>query len=226
MSSGSTGAGSSRGTGFLVAPGEVLTCAHVVHDGRPTTVATASGTVHDAEPITELLAPDDPAATFYPQPDAAVLRLVDPPDGHPCVRLEAADPALGDPLQITAYTMGEYTPDEVERSGATLHLETLFEMEGSRIYKLREGQVIGGFSGGPLLNLRTGGVCAVIDSSRPASTDLGGFGVPVAAITALACSTAMPRSTPPTCAGATLSRPSASSMPTAARCRCSPRSST
>ena len=100
------------------------------------------------------------------------------------MRLEAADPAIGeDILQLTAFTKGENAPDMVVRSGATLHLETLFEQDGCTLYKLREGQVLGGFSGGPLLNLRIGGVCAIVDSSRSLTSDLGGFGVPLAVVT-------------------------------------------
>jgi hypothetical protein len=175
--------GEFAGTGFYVAPGEVLTCAHVVHGGEPVVVYTAAGVAYSAEPITALLAPDDPRAEFYPQPDAALLRIQDAPWGHPCVRLEVADPAVGtDTLQLTAFTKGENAPDVIVRSGATLHLETLFEQKGFTLYKLREGQVIGGFSGGPLLNLRTGGVCALVDSSRSLTSDLGGFGVPLAVV--------------------------------------------
>ncbi|MGH3916346.1 MAG: S1 family peptidase [Pseudonocardiaceae bacterium] len=175
--------GEFAGTGFFVAPGEVLTCAHVVHGGKPITVYTAEGVAYPAEPMTELLAPDDPRAEFYPQPDAAVLRVPGAPGDQACVRLEATDPALGtDTLQLTAFTKGEHAPEVIGRSGATLHLEALFEQDGCPLYKLREGQVIGGFSGGPLLNLRTGGVCAVIESTRSPAADLGGFGVPLAVV--------------------------------------------
>ena len=138
---------------------------------------------YSAVPITDLLAPDDPRAAFYPQPDVAVLRIPGAPADHACVRLETIDPASGtDTLQLTAFTQGENAPDAIVRSGATLHLEALFVQEGCTLYKLREGQVIGGFSGGPLLNLRTGGVCAVVESSRSPTSDLGGFGVPLAAV--------------------------------------------
>ncbi|PZS25314.1 MAG: hypothetical protein DLM59_20475, partial [Pseudonocardiales bacterium] len=175
--------GGFSGTGFFVAPGEVLTCAHVVHGGWPITVFDADGRDYLAEPVTGLLAADDPQAQFYPQPDAALLRVAGVPDGQPCVRLEAADPAIGtDVLQLVGFTRGENAPDAIARSGATLHLETLFEPDGCTLYKLREGQVIGGFSGGPLLNRRTGGVCAMVDSSRSLTSALGGFGVPVAAV--------------------------------------------
>ena len=173
--------GAFRGTGFLVAPGEVLTCAHVVHGGGAVTV----GDGWAAEPTTPLLAPDDPAARFYPQPDAVLLRVPDAPPGHPCVRLEDAAPAPEDALQLSAFTQGEYVRGAVVRSGASLHLEALFELDGCPLYKLREGQVVGGYSGGPLLNRSTGGVCALVDSTRAEKAPLGGFGVPVAAIAGL-----------------------------------------
>lgn len=171
-----------EGTGFWVAPGELLTCAHVVHGGKPITVQVGSQSL-PAEPASPLLAPDDPAAKFYPQPDVALLRVTDAPAGHPCVLLDPTIPTVGpDLLQLAAWTIGENAPGRVARSGATLHLETSFLQDGVELFKLREGQVVGGFSGGPLLNRRTGGVCALVDSSRSVKTDLGGFGVPVALI--------------------------------------------
>jgi hypothetical protein len=174
------------GTGFFVAPGRVLTCAHVAHGGLPLAVTTHDGVTLTAEPVTVLLAPDDPAARFYPQPDAALLAVEGADPGQPCVRLEQADPVGSDGLQLTAYTLGEYAPGVVVRSGAALGLDSSFELEGWSLYKLREGQVLGGFSGGPLLNRRTGSVCALVDSSRSTSSDLGGFGVPTAAIATVA----------------------------------------
>ena len=179
--------GEFSGSGFWVAPGEVLTCAHVVHGGKPVTVRFDAGSAPSAEPISPLRPPDDPdAKRFYPQPDAALLRVADAPDGHPCVRLDPSTPAVGDLVALTAYTVGENAPDKVVRSGASLHLETPFIQDGCELYKLREGQVIGGFSGGPLLNRRTGGVCALVDSSRSTTTDLGGFGVPITLVDELA----------------------------------------
>jgi hypothetical protein len=166
-----------EGTGFWVAPGEVLTCAHVAHGGKQISVGPGS---LPAEPASPLLAPNDPAARFYPQPDVALLHVPGAPAGHPCVWLDDTVPAVGDRLQLTAYTVGENAPGRVVRSGASLHMETVLEQDGVEVFKLSGGQVISGFSGGPLLNRRTGGVCALVDSSRNVKADLGGFGVPVA----------------------------------------------
>jgi hypothetical protein len=177
------GDGEFLGSGFLVAPGEVLTCAHVVH-GRDALTVTWGGSNYQAEISTALpkLAKDDPAARFYPLPDVALLRLVNPPQEHPCVRFDLVEPALGPPpdvLHLAAHTIGEHQGGTLVASGATLEYEgPLFE-QGFRLLKLKGGQIVGGYSGGPLLNTRTGGVCALVDSSRGERDDLGGFGVPL-----------------------------------------------
>src|SRR5205823_2232299 len=43
-----------------------------------------------------------------------------------------------------------------------------------RLLKFREGQVTYGLSGGPLLNLRTGGVCGIVQKTRSSKSDMGG----------------------------------------------------
>jgi hypothetical protein len=173
--------GSFAGSGFYIAPGEVLTCAHVVHGGKAITV----GEGWAANPTTQLLPPGDAQAKFYPQPDAVLLHVADAATGHPCVRLADQRPATDDQLQLRAWVKNENAPGAVARSGASLRMETTFEQDGWTLFKLREGQVIKGFSGGPVLNRRTGDVCALIDSSRGVRFDLGGFGVPVAAVATL-----------------------------------------
>src|SRR5690242_13286386 len=174
--------GDFAGTGFYVAPGEVLTCAHVVHGGKPITI----GDGLRAYPGTKLLPPDDAQARrFYPQPDAVLLRVPGAPAGHPCVRLADQQPAVTDPLHLRAWIKSEHARGQVAQSGAALVMESVFDEDGCTLYKLRDGQVIKGFSGGPLLNLRTGTVCALIEATRAERFDLGGFGVPIAAVATL-----------------------------------------
>lgn len=48
--------------------------------------------------------------------------------------------------------------------------------------KLKQGQSRPGLSGAPLLNLRTGGVCGIVKSSRDRDSDLGGRAVPITCI--------------------------------------------
>jgi RecA/RadA recombinase len=172
-----------RGTGFLVAPQEILTCAHVVHGVDDVHVSgdgwSATATITQRLPDLEAA---DPAAAFYPLPDVALLQLQNAPDGLTCVRLEVDCPAEETPVRLEAFTVGEHGPAVIGRSPAATTYEGPIAEGEHTLFKLAGGQVLDGYSGAPLLNLRTGGVCGLVDSSRDTRSDLGGFGVPLAAV--------------------------------------------
>jgi hypothetical protein len=177
------GDGTFRGSGFFVTATEVLTCAHVVHGSGEISVAWDEG--RSAAVIVEELPPldsGDPRERFFPFPDVALLRVTDPADRQPCVLLDPAPPAEGPPadvLRLAAWTADEYAPDSVVLTSATFEYEGPLLPGGGQLLKLKNGQVAQGFSGGPLLNTRTGGVCGLVDSTRDARSALGGFGVPL-----------------------------------------------
>ena len=82
-----------EGTGFWVAPGELLTCAHVVHGGKPITVDGRSAA---GEPVTRCW----PRTTRRPASSTRSRRGAAAgarrPGGHPCVRWPtAARPSVG-----------------------------------------------------------------------------------------------------------------------------------
>jgi len=172
-----------RGSGFFVTPAEVLTCAHVVHGATAISVAWDAG--RSAAVIVEKLPRldiGDARERFFPFPDVALLRLANPAGGQPCVLLEPTLPAAGaaaDVLRLAAWTADEYAPDSVVLTSATFESEGPLFPDGDLLLKLKNGQVARGFSGGPLLNMRTGGVCGLVDSTRNARSALGGFGVPL-----------------------------------------------
>lgn len=153
--------GASQGTGFFVAPGRILTCAHVVEDMREGTPIPIEydGRTHSAT-ILEYRA--------KPYPDLALLRaeLGD----HPCVYLYGAI-EVGDRLYSWGYT-------DQRRGGDS----ATFEYEGPsadpHLLKLKAGQARPGLSGSPLFNQRTGAVCGVVKSTRDRDTDLGGRAIP------------------------------------------------
>ncbi len=164
--------GSFRGSGFFVTPTEVLTCAHVIHASDAVTVEWDGG--GSAAVIVDKLPPldsGDPRERFFPFPDVALLRVTDPADRQPCVLLEPALPATVSPaavLRLAAWTADEYAPDSVVLTSATFEYEGPLLPDGGHLLKLKNGQVAHGFSGGPLLNMRTGGVCGLMDSTRDA----------------------------------------------------------
>jgi len=75
-------------------------------------------------------------------------------------------------------------PEDNAGEPATFDIEGLTGDEPPRI-KFKAGQVKPGMSGSPLLNMRTGAVCAVLVSTRGRQSSLGGYGIPVSAM--LAC---------------------------------------
>lgn len=152
-----------QGTGFFVAPGLILTCAHVVEE------AQKSGAVVDAYWNSQSYPAQIKELRATPYPDIALLQvnLTD----HPCVYLsEEAKPF--DRLYCYGY------PDDYPNGDSAT-----FDCEGwtddqQPLLKLKQGQVRPGLSGAPLLNIPTGRVCGIVKRTRNRDTDLGGRAVP------------------------------------------------
>lgn len=161
----------SQGTGFWVAPGLVLTCAHVVETAQAQSAPveiTGDGRTVSGQIV---------AFLPKPYPDLALLRCNEL-QNHPCAYVHA-DIALQDRL----YSYG-YTDLYSNGDSATFEYEGPTDTGSGALLKLKEGQSRPGLSGAPLLNLRTGGVCGIVKSSRNVETDLGGRAVPITCIPA------------------------------------------
>ncbi len=193
------GDGNFRGTGFFGAPGQVVTCAHVVHGAAElrvrwrgpvmagvtamtgmtgTAEVAAAANVTGAAPPLESV--DDPRT--YPLPDLAVLDVGTEWD-HPCVRLADGPLTLdGNPagLYLAGYTVEHSSSPAL--TGVTAELESLATEGADTFYKLKRAQVLHGFSGSPLLDLHTQAVAAIAESTRGTGTALGGFAVPTEAL--------------------------------------------
>ena len=175
-----------RGSGFFAAPGRVVTCGHVVHGAATLRLqwqdqtARVSG-VAAVPPLESVANPRN-----YPLPDLAVLNVDDAAGwGHPCAALTAEQPVLAasrDGLYLAGYTV-EHGPTPA-LTGATTEFESLISEDGYTFFKLKRGLVLHGFSGSPLLDLRTGLVTGITESTRGADSDLGGFAVPAAELAA------------------------------------------
>ena len=155
------------GTGFFVAPHLILTCAHVVEEAKK-----QEGTVYVT--WNEQRCPAQIETLLdRPYPDLALLRAPDLAENHPCVYLQGAV-KNGDSLYGWGYPRAYKEGDSLQADyeGPTGTKEWRLKIKG--------GQVQPGFSGAPLLNLRTGGVCGVIKSTRDEISDLGGWAIPTA----------------------------------------------
>ena len=158
------------GTGFFVAPGWILTCAHVVPEanGQPVQVQWQK---IELEAIVERSLPDP-----Y---DLALLRVSWSANCNPpCVYLDE-EVRSRDPLYLFGY------PDEGDRQGEprTFRCDGITGSDiASILFNL--GQVRPGMSGSPLLNQRTGKVCGMVKFTRDRSIDLGGGAIPTRVILA------------------------------------------
>ncbi|MFD5090385.1 trypsin-like peptidase domain-containing protein [Amycolatopsis thailandensis] len=137
-----TPSGAGRGTGFFVAPGLLLTSGDVIAEGLP-------------------LVDDDLFLRTVPQ--AADFDLISDPADEEFALLRASDRqrepyaalsddvAVGDTLQVFGFAVG----DPRKLLTASLRLS-----EPSQ-FTVVDGRIEAGFSGGPVVNERTGAVCGV-----------------------------------------------------------------
>lgn len=159
---------STSGTGFFVAPGLILTCAHVIEDsqGNQTSVTVGWG---DQTYYAKIL------RVLPSYPDLALLKLENTPSAHPCVLLHEA---VQDDDKLRSYGYSEKYSHGDPAS---------FVFEGmtggpEKLLKFKEGEAVFGFSGAPLLNRRTGCVCGVLSITRGQNTLMGGRGIPTSVV--------------------------------------------
>lgn len=174
------------GSGFFVAPGWVITCAHVlIHGGRPQVRGGAAGmritgstvgiTFNDGAGyvtvpgIVECVLPESygreslsrDAAGPAPAPDLALIRLLEPVE-HPCVWLSDRSTAVCD--RLAYFGCSEQLGEVQDFSGhsvwsGTLGRDGLFRLGNT-------DEVPEGVSGGPVVDLLRGEVIGVVKARR------------------------------------------------------------
>lgn len=146
--------GTPAGSGFFAAPGIVVTCHHVLSLGSLSSEEAAAN-MSVVSPIGgatyEVLDRREWSPTD--EDDLAILR-VEPADGHAFVLL---DSGLRDRDPLHTFGFPEGSP---EGWASALDAEGWLMMD--RWLKIAQGQVERGLSGSPVLNMRTGAVCAVL----------------------------------------------------------------
>ncbi|MGA2927218.1 MAG: serine protease [Solirubrobacteraceae bacterium] len=173
-------AGQILGTGFFVAPGWVLTCAHVVGDTRELVVTPVnSGPVGEGVAAVVKARSDPPPQSggLWPFPDLALLQLKRQID-HPCVLLDAREPAG----ELDCHAWGFARREEGVApigSPASFRYEGV---EGDGYLRLKQGQAAPGLSGAPLICPVRRAVVGVVFATRDVRTDLGGWASPISAL--------------------------------------------
>ncbi|MFJ3214590.1 trypsin-like peptidase domain-containing protein [Kitasatospora sp. NPDC086801] len=169
----------SSGTGFLVSPDTVLTCAHVVQSD-PNPAVTVHGRTLRAEVVAREPR-QDPAGGIYAYPDLAVLRLPEPLDTAGVWLADQVPPGGSD---VIVHGFSDATLD-IGTNRDTLYLSVVGRSgESGHFVRLKSDQVVQGFSGSLVLDPATGRVCGVLKTSRDETAVLGGWMVPVDAVRA------------------------------------------
>jgi NTP-dependent ternary conflict system VMAP-like protein/trypsin-like peptidase len=158
------------GSGVLIAPGYALTCAHVVQSDAAVSVRWQNRTYDDCKVV---FASGEPARRpkIRSFPDLAVV-AVDIP-GHPCARIDFRTPRLDDTLHAQGYA------DKYRQGWAIDSVTPRYAGMSAGFLQVSAGEFAPGMSGGPVLNVRTGGVCALTKTSRRVDAAQGGLLAPV-----------------------------------------------
>ena len=178
--------GPMTGAGFFVAPGTVITCAHVAGNGAGLTVRWE----RDGQPPQEVPVSGPPMvlagggrpipALDAGYPDLAVLKIAGF-NGHPCVSIDPQWPGPHDQFQVFGYPREggaeQLTPARLTYRGTHGTAPTAF-------LDLASDTIKPGMSGAAVLNLRTGGICGVVVASKHPSRPDGAMVIPWPAVEA------------------------------------------
>ncbi|MGW6567939.1 VMAP-C domain-containing protein [Streptomyces sp. NPDC054975] len=169
------------GTGFFIAPGWVLTCAHVVAKGGSAVWKgeRAVGIVWDGGVTTGevVLASPRPAAPEvqldrWDFPDLALVRVPDARDAS-CVRLSERPPVIAQPIPVALYGWSRVTGRLAIRDA----VGTVHGVDGEALL-LSGTQPVEGLSGGPVVDLNR---AVVIGLNKGRGADEGAA-VPIASL--------------------------------------------
>jgi hypothetical protein len=170
------------GSGFFVAPGWVLSCAHVV---APTLNPRVTWQDHDLEPSKVICRPDavGPDGRFA-FPDTAVLQVPIPSPEPPCVPVAPFPPTPAH--RVWTRGLSRIRTGSLEPFASVLEVADSGSGDADGFIRLQGGQLGGGMSGGPVLDLETFEVCGITKAIQEQQTLLGGWAIPIGAALAVA----------------------------------------
>ena len=168
------------GSGFLAAPGRVLTCAHVAAEcgqGLITVRWEGGHLTERPDRPRRLIPPRRGAGPTYASPDLALIS-VDPLPDQPYVWLADQAPAIASTVVCFGYS--NRTPQRgVAPDSVVLQVAAA---SGGELVKVQQGEIPAGMSGSLALDLDSQRVCGMVKASLDAEAPRGGWIIPVPAI--------------------------------------------
>lgn len=174
------GAPRSGGSGVWVSPDTVLTCAHVVPEGMNATVDL----IWQGHRVRGVVVEHAGTwASIWTYPDLAVIRTSDTVPQHPCVWLAETQP----PMEAALLVIGHSDPlnEGFQPTSVQGHLRGKVAFGDGWLWQFKSNEMRSGMSGGPILDLAAGAVCALAKTTLGEETDRGGYVVPLSALNRL-----------------------------------------
>ncbi|MFI7131124.1 trypsin-like peptidase domain-containing protein [Nonomuraea sp. NPDC050153] len=173
-----------RGTGFLITPRHVLTCAHVLGALEATTEEAKLDLVQEGRgevltgTVRQVLPPGKGPEGMWAMPDLAVVEIDGDPGERPCAWIGFGLPDLDDHHRL-ASCADNYRPAEYGRARLRLTHPSSTVVDDFDEYELRIKmvEVTEGCSGSPVIHLKSGAVRGVMKTTRRPNDDLGGLAV-------------------------------------------------
>jgi hypothetical protein len=163
------------GSGVWIAPRTVLTCAHVVPAGPRSEVEVSwQGQVFTGVVQAHVPNPDD--RPLWPFPDLAILSVPSAPR-HPCAWLSERLPAHR--AELLAIGHSTKLGEGLRRHRVGCHITGDHDFGSGSYLQVKGNELVGGMSGGPVLDLATGAVCALVTTTIGEDGDRGGYVVPL-----------------------------------------------
>ena len=170
--------GPKPGAGFFVAPGVVITCAHVAGaDVVALRIVVGDGEFGHVIRMRRLKERGRPIADLDEYPDLAVLEL--DVSEHRCVAIDEDLPTPTDRFQIYGYPA---EGGSVNLTPAMLSYRGIQGEDAMPFIDLMSDTVKRGMSGAALLKLGSGRVCGLLVATRNATAADGGLAIPWAAV--------------------------------------------
>jgi hypothetical protein len=155
------------GTGFFVAPGQILTCGHVVFGCVDCPSETGVFWRGQRLPVKDVTCTGKREEDY---PDLALI-LVEVPT-HPCACMDHA-------VEINDEVWSYGYPRDYRQGDAALLINEGITNDEEPMLRLRSSQVKAGSSGAPGVNIRTKRVCGIINTTLGEDGPNGGRALPV-----------------------------------------------
>jgi hypothetical protein len=177
--------GVAGGSGFFVAPGVVVSCAHVVTrpDGSAAETVLVEwedvslvGRVSRVAPAT-----DETSSPPWRMPDLSVIEVDVPPQGHPWVILGELPEAESPEVYLSGFSNVLGVGTALFQT-MTCTLDGIQDLGTGRGWRITHCEIAQGMSGGPVLDLSSGVVCAITKATRKPGSLAGGLAIPAVAI--------------------------------------------